>query len=71
MIQVRRRIQTSNLRWLDSILWRGGGGYVQSSRIYHVGITLVASIMAKFKQILCQRFGNILKRSFKGPKNSE
>ena len=29
---------------------------------------LVASIMAKFEQI---RFGNILKRSFKGHKNGE
>ena len=32
---------------------------------------LVASIMAKFEQILWERFGNILKQSFKGHKNSE
>ena len=27
---------------------------------------LVASVMAKFEQILWERFGNILKQSFKG-----
>ena len=27
--------------------------------------------MAKFEQILCERFGNILKRGFKNHKNSE
>ena len=32
---------------------------------------LVASIMAKFEQILWECFGNILKQSFKGHKNSE
>ena len=32
---------------------------------------LVAWIMAKFEQILWERFGNILKQSFKGHKNSE
>ena len=31
----------------------------------------VASIMAKFEQILRDRFGNILKKSFKGHKRSE
>ena len=31
---------------------------------------LVASIMAKFEQIM-ERFGNILKQSFKGHKNIE
>ena len=30
-----------------------------------------ASIVAKFEQFLWERFGNILKRSFKGHKNSE
>ena len=32
---------------------------------------LVASIMAKFEQILWKRFGNILKQSLNGHKNSE
>ena len=32
---------------------------------------IIASIMAKFEQILWERFGNILKRSFKHHKNSE
>ena len=32
---------------------------------------LVASIMAKFEQILWECFGNILKQSFKGHRNSE
>ena len=32
---------------------------------------IIASIMAKFEQILWERFLNILKRSFKDHKNSE
>ena len=32
---------------------------------------IIASIMAKFEQILWERFQNILKRSFKHHKNSE
>ena len=32
---------------------------------------IIASIMAKFEQILRERFGNILRRSFKNPKNCE
>ena len=32
---------------------------------------IIASIIAKFEQILWERFGNILKRSFKNHKNSE
>ena len=32
---------------------------------------MIALIMAKFEQILCERFGNILKQSFKNHKNSE
>ena len=32
---------------------------------------ILASIMAKFEQILWERFGNISKRSFKSNKNSE
>ena len=32
---------------------------------------IIASIMAKFEQILWEHFGNILKRSFKNHKNSE
>ena len=32
---------------------------------------IIASIMAKFEQILRERFRNILKRSFKNHKNSE
>ena len=32
---------------------------------------IIASIMAKFEQILWERFRNILKRSFKHHKNSE
>ena len=32
---------------------------------------LIASITAKFEQILWERFGNILKRSLKNYKNSE
>ena len=32
---------------------------------------IIASIMAKFEQILCERFRNILKRSFKHHINSE
>ena len=32
---------------------------------------LVASIMAKFEQILWERFGNILERSFKGHQTGE
>ena len=32
---------------------------------------VIASIMAKFEQILWERFGNILKQSFKNHKNSE
>ena len=32
---------------------------------------IIASIMAKFEQILRERFQNILKRSFKHHKNSE
>ena len=32
---------------------------------------IIASIMAKFEQILWERFGNILKQSFKNHKNSE
>ena len=33
--------------------------------------TIIASIMAKFEQILSERFRNILKRSFKHHINSE
>ena len=33
--------------------------------------TIIASIMAKFEQILWERFGNILKQRFKNHKNSE
>ena len=32
---------------------------------------IIASIMAKFEQILWERFQNILKRSFKNHKNNE
>ena len=32
---------------------------------------LVALIMTKFEQILCERFRNILKQSFKGQKNTK
>ena len=32
---------------------------------------LAASIITKFERFVCERFGNILKRSFKGHKNSE
>ena len=32
---------------------------------------IIASIIAKFEQILWERFGNILKQSFKHHKNSE
>ena len=32
---------------------------------------IIASIIAKFEQILCERFRNILKRSFKHHKNGE
>ena len=32
---------------------------------------IIASIMAKFEQLLWERFRNILKRSFKHHKNSE
>ena len=33
--------------------------------------SLVSWVVAKFEQILCGRFGNILKQSLKGHKNSE
>ena len=32
---------------------------------------LAAPIMTKFERFVCERFGNILKRSFEGHKNSE
>ena len=43
--------------------------FQKSSR--ELGPSLVAWVVAKFEQILCGRFGNILKQSFKGHKNSE
>ena len=43
-------------------------GFFFSKRLRELVPPLVASIMAKFEQI---RFGNILKRSFKGHKNGE
>ena len=33
--------------------------------------TIIPSIIAKFEHILWERFGNILKQSFKNHKNSE
>ena len=41
------------------------------NRLGEVVPPLVTSVVAKFEQILWERFGSILKQSFKGPKNSE
>ena len=40
--------------------------YLCISRYLELVLPLVASVMAKFEQILWERFGNILKQSFKG-----
>ena len=41
-----------------------------TNRLKELVPPLVASMMTKFEQILWERFGNILKQSFKGHKNS-
>ena len=41
------------------------------NRLGEVVPPLVTSVVAKFEQILWERFGSILKQSCKGPKNSK
>ena len=41
------------------------------NRLKEYAPAIIDSIMAKFEQILWERFGNILKQSFKNHKNSE
>ena len=45
------------------------GVFLKKNRLREFAI--IPSIMAKFEKILCERYRNILKRSFKHHKNSE
>ena len=58
------------VRVLLALVFLGTSNFF-SNRLAEPVPPLVASIMAKFEQILWECFGNILKQSFKGHKNSE
>ena len=45
--------------------------FFEKNRVREYVHAIIAPIMAKFEQILCERFRNILKCSFKNSKNSE
>ena len=45
--------------------------FIQENRLKEYVPAIIDSIVAKFEQILWERFGNILKQSFKNNKNSE
>ena len=57
------------LRFLLSFAILGTWSFL-TNRLSELVPPLVASIMEKLEQILWERFGNILKQSFKGHKNS-
>ena len=53
------------LRFLLAFVFLGTWSFF-TNRLRELVPPLVASVMAKFEQILWERFGNILKQSFKG-----
>ena len=59
------------LRFLNLSLRFSVLGVFLRNRLREYVPAIIASIMAKFEQILWERFGNILKQSFKNHKNSE
>ena len=59
------------LHFLLALVFLGNRSFFFRNRLTELVPCLVASIIAKFEQILLERFGNIMKQSFKGHKNSE
>ena len=58
------------LRFLLAFVFLGTRSFFRN-RLRELVPSLVAWVVAKFEQILCGRFVNILKQSFKGHKNRE
>ena len=59
------------LRFLLAFVFLGTRSFFFRNRMRELVPSLVAWVVAKFEQILWGRFGNILKQSLKGHKNSE
>ena len=58
------------ITFLLTFIFLGIRGLFQKS-LKELVLLLVASVVARFEQILWERFGNILKQSFKRHKNSK
>ena len=61
----------TQLRFLFIFVFLCTRSFFLRNRLKEFVPAIIASIMAKFEQILWERFGNILKQSFKNNKNSE
>ena len=59
------------LRYLLAFVFLGSRVFFFKNPLRVLAPPLVALIMTKFEQILCERFRNILKQSFKGQKNTK
>ena len=59
------------LRFLLAFVFLGTRSFFFQKSLRELVPPLVASVVAKFEQILWERFGNILQQSLKGHKNSE
>ena len=62
---------TTPLRFLSIFVFLGTKFFFLRNRLREFVFTIIASIMAKFEQILWERFRDILQRSFKHHKSSE
>ena len=59
------------LRFLLAFVFLGTRSFFFQKLLRELVPPLVASVVAKFEQILWERFGNILQQSLKGHKKSE